>query len=428
MTGNRLTFTLFLAFLFTAAPVISNAQATISSPYSRYGVGSLFTNGSMANMAMGGTSIAYRSPYFLNHHNPASITALDSNSFVFEGGLYSKITTLRTLENTMKDNYASIGYIFMGFPVTRWWKASIGLLPYSSVGYQIKDEHTYEGLGNVRYVYSGDGGINKAFIGSGIRLSRDLSAGFNFSYLFGSLNKQRSAIFPDSAYHYYARITNSALVRSIYLDFGLQYQHKFASGYFFGLGFTFSPMQAVNAKQDFLAITYTHDYSSNLDIIKDTIAYETEKAGKIDLPMGFGAGLAFGRADRWQVAADFQVQNWSQYSYFGSADSLRNNLRLSVGGQFRPSPIDLGKYWQRITYRAGFRYEQSYLDLHNSRLSEFGMSFGLGLPLKKGSTINIAVETGSLGTTQNGLIRENFIRLTVGSALYERWFLKRKYN
>jgi len=102
---------------------------------------------------------------------------------------------------------------------------------------------------------------------------------------------------------------------------------------------------------------------------------------------------------------------------------------MSLGGQFRPSPVDIGKYYERINYRAGFRFEQSYLELKNTRINDFGVSFGVGLPMKKSrSTMNIAVEVGTLGTTNNDLIKENYMRLTIGTSIQERWFLKRRFN
>ena len=42
--------------------------------------------------------------------------------------------------------------------------------------------------------------------------------------------------------------------------------------------------------------------------------------------------------------------------------------------------------------------------------------------------MNIAVEIGTQGTTELGLIKENYIRVTFGAALQERWFLKKRYN
>ena len=411
----------------TGLSTSSVAQAYISSPYSMYGVGTLFSNISMANMAMGGTSVAYRSPYFINHQNPASYTAFDSLSFVFEGGLNGKLTTIRTTTDSYKDKYASLGYINMGFPITRVWKASLGLLPYSSMGYDIVSSSSEVGHGNTERHYMGEGGLNKAFIGNAIKLGNNFSAGLNLSYVFGTLSQSRIVSFPDST-AVSSRNISEAVVKDIYFDLGIQYYQKLKNNHFLNLGATFSPAQSLNATRSYYAYTFIYDADDDLDVQYDTIIAVPDTAGTLKLPFSVSFGLNYGKIGKWNIGADMQYQNWSKYSYFGQNNSLKNNLTISVGGQYKPSVNDLGKYWQRINYRAGFRYNSSHVELFGTKMNDFGISFGVGLPLKKGSTINLALETGTLGTTKNNLIKENYIKFTVGVSLYERWFLKRRYN
>lgn len=418
---------LLIFILFSGFSIKSVAQAYISSPYSLYGVGTLFSNISMNNMAMGGTSIAYRSPGYINHANPASYTAFDSLSFVFEGGLNGRLTTLRTLDASYKDRYASLGYINMGFPVTRFWRTSLGILPYSSVGYDLYIPSSEPGHGNTEQHFLGQGGLNKAFWGNAIKLGNSFSAGFNMSYLFGTIAKTHSVIFPDSS-AISTKIQSEAEIKNLYFDFGLQYHQKLKNSRFFNAGVTFSPSQSLNAKRNYYVFNYIYNSVNDIDEIFDTIIKVPDTAGKMVLPLAAGFGINFGKTNKWLAGADIQFQNWSKYSYFGRNDLLKNSLTISVGGQYKPSANDLGNYWQRITYRAGLRYNSSQLKVMNTPLNDFGISFGVGLPLKKGSTINIAVESGTLGTTKNNLIKENYIKFTIGASLYDRWFLKRRYN
>ena len=136
-----------------------------------------------------------------------------------------------------------------------------------------------------------------------------------------------------------------------------------------------------------------------------------------------------GSNNRWFATADINWQKWSEFRYLGNNPGMKDNLRISLGGQFKPSAVDMGKYYERINYRAGFRFEQSYLEIKQTRINDIGISFGVGLPMKKSrSTMNIAVELGQQGTTANELIKETYVKFTVGTALQERWFLKRKFN
>jgi hypothetical protein len=77
----------------------------------------------------------------------------------------------------------------------------------------------------------------------------------------------------------------------------------------------------------------------------------------------------------------------------------------------------------------GIRYNQTYLNIYDQSINEFGISFGLGLPLPRSlTTIDLSVEVGRGGTTAKNLIQENFVNFTLGVSIYERWFVKRRYN
>ncbi len=85
--------------------------------------------------------------------------------------------------------------------------------------------------------------------------------------------------------------------------------------------------------------------------------------------------------------------------------------------------------FKRITYRAGLRYNQSYLDFNGTQINEFGISFGFGFPMKKSKTgIDLGFEIGRRGTTNNNLIQENFVNVLLGISIQEHWFHKRKYQ
>ncbi|HPT14459.1 MAG TPA: hypothetical protein PK796_06685 [Bacteroidales bacterium] len=419
----------WLFISLSLSPFILPAQTSIKSPYSRYGLGELYAGNSQFSMAMGGINAGLRNQWFINPQNPASYTVFDSVSFLFDGGLYSKMSTFRTDTLSQPSNYASIGYITMGFPVTRWWRTSFGLLPFSSVGYTINNDQTVEGFGNTRFEFKGNGGLSQMYFGNGFKLFGGLSAGINYSFIFGSINKTRNITFPDSANVFNARISEMTKIRGFYADFGLQYNHTYSNGRFFTLGATYAPGQSLNGKSDKLAVSYQHDYSTDLDEIRDTVEYTEGAKGTIQLPQAVGGGFSFGNGDRWMAGADVKWQEWSNFTYLGKSDSLKNSLILNAGGQFRPSTSDISQYWKRITYRAGVRFNQTYLFLNDTRINEFGISFGFGLPMKKTrSTLNIAFEAGGRGTTQNNLIRENYFRFTLGASIFDRWFLKRKYD
>lgn len=427
---NKKSYIPLLLLTLTLVTVINaQAQVSISSPYSLFGIGSLYSNSSQLNMSIGGSSAAFSSPYFINPANPASYSSLDSNSFVFDGAMFLKRGTLATKELSQKYNFGSISNVFVGFPVTRWWRASLGVLPFSSVGYEINDAIEDAVIGRHINIYKGSGGLNKAYIGNAFSPFKNFSIGVNAAYIFGDINKESAVTFPDSATYTNTMIKNSTRLTKLTAELGLMYRFNFKEGYFLQTGVTINPEHTIIGKTDHIIYTFARNYDQNRDIIKDTIEYMPGAETSTTLPLAIGGGFMLGNTNRWFATADVQYQKWSQFKYLGNNPGLKDNLRISLGGQLRPSPVDIGKYWERINYRAGFRFEQSYLELQNTRINDFGISFGLGLPMKKSrSTLNLAVEMGTQGTTDNGLIRENYFRITLGTALQERWFLKRKYN
>jgi hypothetical protein len=405
------------------------AQVKISSPYSIYGIGNLYGVSSQMNMSIGGAATAFSSPYFINPANPASYMAFDTNSFVFDGAFNLRSGTLKTTDQSQKTRFGTLSNLYFGFPVTHWWKASLGVMPYSNVGYEMQGKQNIPEIGNIVSVYKGSGGLNKAYIGNAFSPFKNFSVGVNMSYIFGNIVKERALTFPDSAAFVNSMVRSSARLNKLTFDMGLLYKINLKEGRFMQIGLTYNPSQSLDGRAESIAYSYTYDYSSNRENVKDTVLYVVGNHDQVILPAAMGAGFLIGNSNRWFATADMSYQKWSDFRYLGNDLKLKDNLRVAIGGQFRPSAVDIGKYYERINYRAGFRFEQSYLELQNTRINDMGISFGVGLPMKKSrSTMNIAVELGTQGTTNNGLIKENYVRFTVGAALQERWFLKRRFN
>jgi hypothetical protein len=420
---------LILAVAFILPVFTTTAQVKISSPYSIFGIGNLYGVSSQLNMAIGGAATAFSSPYFINPANPASYMAFDTNSFVFDGAFNLRSGTLKTTEESQKTRFGTLSNLYFGFPVTKWWRTSLGLMPYSQVGYEMQGNQVIENIGKMVSTYSGEGGLNKAYFGNAFSPVKNLSIGVNVSYLFGNITKQRAITFPDSATYANTMVKSTARLNKVNFDLGMLYRIKLREGKYIQFGLTYIPKQTVDGYAEKITYSYSYDYISNIETVKDTVSYEAGNNGEVILPTSIGGGIIVGSTNRWFATADVNWQKWSDFRYLGNNPGLKDNLRISLGGQYRPSAVDIGKYYERINYRAGFRFEQSYLEIQSKRINDFGISFGVGLPMKKSkSTINIAVELGTQGTTENGLIKENYMRFTIGTSLQERWFLKRRFN
>lgn len=404
------------------------AQDRISSPYSRFGIGELFGNTHVNNMAMGGLSQAVYNPLFVNPANPASYTAFDSLSFVFDVSLHARMNKLSTTTASQSSDYASLGNLLFGFPVTGWWKASFGLLPYTATGYKMSDFKTDPVYDNYTNVYEGSGGTNQFFVGSSFDIAKNLSLGVNASYIFGTLNHNTATELADSLYRYNAKTINSTRLHDFMMTYGIMYHKQLKKGYHYTLGGSFIAKTNLASTADRFSYTYTKS-SLNVELTRDTIELTEGSDENITMPMGIGAGFSIGRGNSWLIGSDFKYTQWEDFRFSASPVSLTNNMQFAVGGFYNPTSSTVSGYLRRITYRAGLRYSDGYLQLRGQRIDEFGISFGVGLPLPRtSSTINMAVEVGSRGTKEQNLISENYVRFTLGLSIFERWFVIRKYE
>lgn len=472
--------TCFLSAIFLFIPYLSHSQVASSSPYSRYGVGDINGKGFSQAFAMGGSTIAMQNDttplLFINSGNPASYSNMRLTSAEL-GINFSRLQLQSSGEKKILNN-GSVGFIALAFPFTKWWGASAGLTPYSSVGYNVSDQQNISNVGEINFLYEGSGGINQIYFGNGIKplyglpkmftnskkyqrlreekkdsiiqriLKRKrswqaLSLGVNASYMFGSINQVQRSIFPFSSNSFNTRTGTTTRVGDVYLDYGAQYAFTVDSikgrdlkdNVQFLLGATFAAQTNVNAKIDSLTYTYFNS-SSGFEIGRDTIQDTQDTKGKITLPLSFGFGIGFKKGDRWLIASDFAMQNWSSYQAFNVTQGLKNSMRISLGLQFVPNSKsnDKHSYYKRIHYRMGARYAQTAIELKNTPLIENVLTFGLGLPVGRNflmqnfSMINIGVEIGQRGTTSNGLIKEQFFKAVLGFTINDKWFNKPKYD
>jgi hypothetical protein len=375
---------------------------------------------------MGGSGIAFRSPYHINYGNPASYTAFDSLSFVFEGGFNLDIIKLTSNVQTENRNFASVGYLLFGMPVTKWWRTSLGLVPYSNIGYNIASPGQIDKT-NILRIYSGSGGVNRFYWGNAFKILKNLSIGVNASYLFGSMNRESTILFPDSLFFANYKFENHVTMNDLYFNFGVQYTARFKKDLKMTIGGIFANQSKMAAKTDMLSTTFFVGAGGS-DVVKDTVAIAENFGGNIVIPVMFGLGLSLDKSDKWTVGTDFKWQNWKKFRAFNLSDSLVNSYTVSVGAEFVPDINNYSNYLKRIRYRVGFLYNSTYLELFGKHLNEYALTLGFGTPVRGMKTaLNVSLQIGSRGTTEVNLIRETYFRFTIGFSIYEKWFVKRKY-
>jgi len=193
------------------------------------------------------------------------------------------------------------------------------------------------------------------------------------------------------------------------------------------IGLTGAPPISLKATHSQIAESYY--FFNGIEAVRDTIYKLDDKRGEVVLPFNVGLGFTFREGTRLITGLDFSLQNWQEYSIFGEQDSLANSWRVNGGLQWTPNDRSIKSYFKLVQYRIGGHYEQTYLQLKNTQLTDYGVSLGFGFPMKRVATVvQMAFELGRRGTTVKNLVEMNYVKFTLGFTLNDRWFIPDKFD
>ena len=419
MSSNKALF----SALFIMGAVAANAQSSTNSPYTRYGLGELSDQAFAHNAAMGGIGYALRSSEQINVMNPASYSAVDSLSFMFDIGMGLKSSNYQ--ENGYKTNAknASFDYLAMQFRLHPRVGFAVGFTPYSNVGYKFSRTSDIENSDDVTLTntFYGDGGLQQIFGGIGFKILDNLSIGANVRYLYGEIDYQTLATLSNGGDQ--TTTYNNISINSYIANFGLQYTQKLSKtdkvtlGLVYGLG---HDLKSTETK----GIQVT-DGSSYSELTEETIK------DSYGIPSTFGAGLTWQHKQNLTVGADYTLQQFENVKYDNSTDFYKNRTRIGAGIEYMPSLYGRN-YLSRIRYRAGAYYSSSYMKLPEyDGPKEWGVSAGFGLPLhlfQRNTVLSITGQYVRVLPSVKGMLSENRFVLKLGLTFNEHWFMKWRVN
>lgn len=403
--------------------VAANAQSSTNSPYTRYGLGELSDQAFAHNAAMGGIGYALRSSEQINVMNPASYSAVDSLSFMFDIGMGLKSSNYQ--ENGYKTNAknASFDYLAMQFRLHPRVGFAVGFTPYSNVGYKFSRTSDIENSDDVTLTntFYGNGGLQQIFGGIGFKILDNLSIGANVGYLYGEIDYQALATLSNGGDQ--TTTYNNISINSYIANFGLQYTQKLSKtdkvtlGLVYGLG---HDLKSTETK----GIQVT-DGSSYSELTEETIK------DSYGIPSTFGAGLTWQHKQNLTVGADYTLQQFENVKYDNSTDFYKNRTRIGAGIEYMPSLYGRN-YLSRIRYRAGAYYSSSYMKLPEyDGPKEWGVSAGFGLPLhlfQRNTVLSITGQYVRVLPSVKGMLSENRFVLKLGLTFNEHWFMKWRVN
>jgi len=410
-------------------------QVTNQSPYSFFGIGENNQQISIASAGMGGISVALNRTHELNFANPALLSNVQYT--LFDIGVKTQFLTLKDASQTQNSSFTSLSYLTAGFPITNKMGFMVGLQPNSNVGYNIAQE-IYDTDNEIleANLFNGNGGTNRFFMGVGIQAGKGLSIGAETEFIFGSI--ENNVINQRAEAQLYTRYRNQSQINGVGIKLGGAYQTEIKKGLELNIESSIKLANDIHTESD--NVFYTFLYSTyGTESPQDTLFSNEAVKGKISRPLAFHSGIGVGNPDIWYAGIEYNMQNALEFDtelMSNSKIKYTNRSQIAVGGYYLPKKNSISSYWQRVIYRAGVRFENPGISLDVdgpansfSEMKDFGISFGLGLPVGNQLTrLNVSVEYGKRGETSQGLIQENYVNLRLGLNLAEKWFQKSKIN
>lgn len=407
--------------------ITSWSQDNTASPYSYYGLGEIKFRGTEDARSMGSIGIVADSIHF-NLLNPASYSKLKFSTFAI--GSTSTFSNFETNTNNEKAQRTILNYLAIAIPLKRFGTA-IGLMPYSAVGYKIESNYLNTSDNTLRNKRAlGNGNINQLFIGSSYAINKNFSVGVNINYNFGEIETDFiETIYSPIQLQLSSRERNNSNITGFSLNSGIYYSKKISSKLRLNSSFVYSPeatLTSVNSR-NIATVFYTLNGSEIISTPTQDIDVENQK---MKIPSKYTLASGIGQDKKWFLGAEISHQENSKLkNRFKDIQNaaFENATKIAIGGYYIPDYDSFSSYFSRIIYRAGFRYENTGLVLRNESINDYGMTFGLGLPVGL-SKINLGFEFGKRGTTAQNLIQENYFNLNIGLSLNDLWFRKREIN
>ena len=441
MLKGRISKILTVCFSMLAAGFSLQAQDgayTGFTPYSIFGIGDIYTQGSAYNLGMGGIGVATRNKRQINPLNPASVTARDSLSFMAEMSVSQNNTMFRQGDKSSVNNTFNVNSITISMPIKYPWAAMmLGVSPFSSTGYRysyvLEDPSIVGNTGNAVYHSAGKGGTYQMFAAAGFTFWNRLSLGVEGRALIGNIAKENVFSFAKSAYS----DINSGYkltLRGKSAKVGLQYEQPLGNGLTLGLGGTYETGFKLNGSVE--------DYRISTGASKsDTLRYsmnDLKKSGEVSIPESFAAGISVSGSDKWHAEINYSRSDWTKsgmdvakgFAVKGSSSfDTRVSQEWRAGFEIVPNRNDIRYYYKRCTYRFGAYYTDTGFAVDGNQIKDIGLTLGASLPVfQYYNALTFAVALGQRSSDAGNLIRERYVNFTLGFNFHDMWFRKITYK
>ncbi|WP_297984711.1 hypothetical protein [uncultured Chryseobacterium sp.] len=418
---------------FLTAGVFSFAQSIGNSPYAAFGIGDVKYDNTVDISAMGGISTAYITDLNnkFNFKNPAANTNLDLTSFSVEGTNENNFYTsdYNNVKSTKHSTYLS--NISIAFPISKKLKFGLGYQPYSSKTYNVLSTKVISQTDSISQYnkFVGRGTLNTVQASLGYHFSNNFAIGLRTNYYFGKLYDTEEVTFTN------AELVNgfetSNKIQSFNFTAGTTYQKKFENDRKLTLGATYT--FGTTGKMTTRYQNSTYYYADSEAHLGENVIDSKVSEEKSLLPQEASLGLGFGHEAKWFASTQVDYKKGETIQFLGQPFQYNNSYKISAGGWVLPNYNNFRSYFSRVIYRFGGYYEKGSLNIYGKDINEVAFTAGATFPfantnINRMSSIDLGLEVGKRGTTQNNLINQTFFNVKIGLNFADKWFVKRQYD
>jgi len=410
------------------------AQDGTVSPYSYFGLGEVRATTTVENQMMGGIGM-YADSVHINLRNPAAYSRLGVQSpgtfgiTTYTVGISHKETRLKSFADEQSSAVTNLDYLALAFTLKKGLGLGFGLMPYTSVGYNFIDQQGAEGS-RIINEYSGSGGLNRVYLSLGYEFAKNLSLGVTANYNFGTLESLRIQSVENVQFG--VKDERSSKIGGVDLNYALSYTPQIDEKHTLFTSLRINTQANLSARNTKRIGSFSLVSQEDIEAIDVNLAAQGLEETGVKIPTTTTLGIGYGEDMKWFLGIEYSFQKLDDYSNeFLEIDNLvyQNANTIALGGFYTPDRNSFESYLKRVTYRAGVRLDKTGMVINEKDINDFGITFGLGLPLRNNmSNLNIGFEVGRRGTTSADLIEESYFKVNVGLSLNDQWFSKRKIN
>ena len=400
-----------------------SAQQSTLSLYSFYGLGLDTFDGNVANSSMGGVSM-FSDVLNYSIDNPATYADLDLTSFGV--GASRTSTNIKAKEGTSKGKFTSFDYLTIAVPAGKFG-FGLGLRPYKSKALSVEEYNGTDDSGDFTQKSKiSSGNVNRAYFGVGAKVYDGLKIGGELQYNFGRLEEQikrYSDLTFDTRYIYQSDISGLSYTLSAIYDY------KYSEDISLRGSLIYQASAEIKSFNSHERSTIT--FSNGIDFVDDSETIDTDDS-EFYLPSIVTIGLSAHKKNKWFGAGQVYFRTNNDYqdpTYEKEGVQYSDSFGVKLGGFYIPKYNSLTNYFSRVVYRLGFNYDKTGININNEDIDDFGISFGMGLPMpRQFSNVDVGFKFGSRGLITETLVKENYFVMSLGLNLGQKWFRKRKFD